>query len=264
MKTIRLTSGLRVAGMLFVLMAGAVLQGCGGGGSSTPAPTPTADPTGYYDVTGTASVGDGSGGTLTITDMEAMVSNNRMMMMSVANNLLYDITITNISGNDFTGNVVVYTDGQIPTNATVSGTITSGSSITGVLQGSGAGSGNFTLNYMTQKTQIPNTPFSWYWNIGGSTLSYGINSDGKGGLTNVNTVTNGYFTGCTMNGTITEIGSTGVYKVSVTIANCSSDSSFNGDYTGFAAAQDMSAITLPLAITKSDGTRSVSEDFSGA
>ena len=62
----------RVVG--FVLIAGvmvASLVGCGG--SDTP---PNANPTGYYDVTGTASVDNGMG-TLTITDLQAMVNGNR-------------------------------------------------------------------------------------------------------------------------------------------------------------------------------------------
>jgi len=67
------------------------------------------------------------------------------MMMSTANKLLYDGTITNISGNDFTAEFIIFTDGENPMTATARGTITEGSKIEGTLIGSGAGSGTFSL-----------------------------------------------------------------------------------------------------------------------
>jgi hypothetical protein len=253
----RLSSGLRLVGMLWVLMAGALLQGCGGGSSSSP---PPADPTGYYDVTGTASVGDGSGGTLTITDMEAMATKDRITMISAANNLLYDITINSISGDNFTGDVTVFTNGQNSVKATVKGTITSGSSITGTLTGSGVGMGNFTLNYSSQ-----NTPLSGYYawgaaNIDGAPYAIGTDFDANK-LYNLIIAASGYFKDCTMNGSITAIGNSGLYKLDVAISGCTSDIAFNGTFSGFASVQDASAKVFAFAITKSDKTRSVYEDF---
>jgi len=264
MKTIRLTSGLRVAGMLYVLMAGAMLQGCGGGGSSTPSPTPTADPTGYYDVTGTASVGDGGTGTLTITDLEAVATKNRIMMMSASNKLLYDITIKSISGSSYTGDVLIYTDNQNAMNATVTGNITSGSKITGTLTGTGAGMGDFTLNYLGQITQTPNTLKTWLLpSIGGSSGAFNISTDGQGNITTALPVINGYFAGCTMTGSINLVAGSSIYDVAVTVTSCSSDTNFNGDYTGLAATEDASSTYLYLVVTKSDGTRSTGGDFFG-
>ena len=73
--------------------------------------------------------------------------------MGEAKGLLYYGTITNISGNDFTADFTVYTDGANPMAATASGTITEGSSISGTLTGSGMGSGTFSLLYANTNDQ---------------------------------------------------------------------------------------------------------------
>jgi hypothetical protein len=262
MRMNRLSSGLRLVGILWVLMAGVLLQGCGGG-SSSPTPPANADPTGYYDVTGTASVGDGSGGTLTITDLEAVATKNRIMMRSAANKLLYDITIKSISVNDFTGDVVIYTDNQNPVSATVTGTITSGSTITGTLTGTGVGMGDFTLNYTDKNVQLSNTTMQWQYPIGGSISDYNMLTDGSGNVVNLGGALSGYFRGCRMSGSYTLVAGSNVYEITVTITNCLNDTSFEGDYTGLASVEDASSLYLYFAVTKSDGTHSLGVDFNG-
>ena len=66
--------------LVVVMLIG--LQACGGGGSSTP----DANPTGYYDNSGTAAVDDdGAGaGSTAINDLQAMINGNRFMMISDA------------------------------------------------------------------------------------------------------------------------------------------------------------------------------------
>ncbi len=151
-----------LAAMLLVLSALA-LTGCFHN-DDDPAPPPivNADPTGYYINTGTTS-----GGTLNITDLQAMVNGNRIMMMSVTNELLYDGTITSISGNDFTADFTIYTAGKDPIAATVSGMITTNSSISGTLTGTGVGSGTFDLLYATTNNQAAAMVFSWLGGGGG-------------------------------------------------------------------------------------------------
>ena len=113
--------------MLLALLA-LVLQGCGDGVRILP--PSDADPAGYYIDDGTASVDNGAGGTIAIGDLQALVDGKRIMMLSMAHELLYDGTITNISGSDFTANFTIYTGGKNPLTATASGTITAGPSIT--------------------------------------------------------------------------------------------------------------------------------------
>ncbi len=143
----RLTPLLMILLVLFVL----TMQGCGGGGGG---PVVDADPAGYYTNTGTASVDNGAGGTTSIDDLQAIVNGNRIMMMSTANELLYDGAITNISGNDFTADFTIYTEGENPLTATASGMITQGSRITGTLTGSGVGSRTFSLLYATTNNEV--------------------------------------------------------------------------------------------------------------
>jgi len=126
--------------MIFWVLFVLTVPGCSDGGSGT-----DADPTGYYPNIGTASVSDSRGGIIGVSDLQAMVSDNRIMMMSVANKLLYDGLITNISGNNFTADFTIYTDGENPIDTMASGTIIEGSKIEGTLMGSGAGNGTFSL-----------------------------------------------------------------------------------------------------------------------
>jgi len=259
--------------VLFISVILATLAACGGGGGSSPAPAPkpapvvNADPTGYYDVNGTATV---SGGAIVISDLEAMVHNNRLMMMSVANNLMYDIAITKISGNDFTGTATVYTDGQNPmSNVPVTGTITTGSSITGALTGTGAGNGTFSLTYASSNDQpskisrIVNTSPPWTGPIGnvGPTDNYQFGIDNTGMLYDFNPIGQGYFRGCSMDGTVTALSNTSLYRVVVTITQCNPVKDLDGDYTGLAATQDISDKVLSLTLTKADGSYSVSGNF---
>ena len=138
--------------ILLVLFA---LQGCfHSDDDPAPAPVVDANPTGYYSgPNGPTSVSDGAGGTIALNDLQAMVNGNRIMMMSAANGLLYDGTITSITENDFTADFKVYTDGENPIPATATGTITQSSSITGTLTGSGVGSGIFSLGYAISNNQ---------------------------------------------------------------------------------------------------------------
>ncbi|MBI1425466.1 MAG: hypothetical protein GC149_18680 [Gammaproteobacteria bacterium] len=259
MKRMFSPSWLRVIGLCFLPLA-MLLSGCGGGSSSSP---PPADPTGYYGVSGFATVKQSDNITdLSISSgLEAMVYNNRILMLSSADKLLYDITITNISGDSFTGTAVIYTDNQNPMNATVSGTITSGSSITGTLTGTGAGNGTFKLVYES-KGIAPIMTTGWGVKIGGSSQYFNIQIDASRNLTTQNGVNTGYFSGCTISGNLVSIGGTQLYSVKSTISGCTTDASFNGTYNGMATSQDAASIILVFAVMKADASHSLSADFS--
>ena len=191
--------------------------------------------------------------------------------MSVAKNLMYDITITKITGNDFTGTATIYTDGQNPmANVPVTGTITTGSSITGTLSGTGAGNGTFSLTYAKSNNQISaisrivTTLTAWKALIGLNSpgdYEFGIKSTGTTGtLFDVFPTANSYFDGCAMNGTVTALSKTSLYSVAVTITACS-DGTVNDKYTGLAATQDATDAVLAMTLASDDGKHSISADF---
>lgn len=269
MKTLRLTSWIRAFGILFVLTGTMLLQGCGGGGGGGGATTtpPSANPSGYYDLNGSATVNliGSTTQTQAITNLEAIVHNNRILMFSADGYELYDISINSIEGNNFSGSAnVFFMAGAQRTTSTVSGTITEGSKITGTLTGSGFGNGTFSLNFNNQMGVIPGTPSNWALPVGLSSTDYVFATDGAGSMTTTTTVTDGNFAGCTIDiassNTITDIGSSKLYNVTLTFTGCS-DLAYNGTYTGLAAVQDALATALALAIVNSDGSHIVCGSF---
>ena len=132
--------------MLLALLA-LILQGCGDGVRVLPASD--ADPTGYYTNSGYAQVmtADNTTPRTDITDLQGMVYDGQLMMLSDSKNVTYVGTFS-VSGNDFSGTVTVYEAGvRTQENVPLSGMITAGSHITGTLGGSGVANGSFRLNY---------------------------------------------------------------------------------------------------------------------
>jgi hypothetical protein len=250
---------------LLVLLAGLVLHGCGGS-SSTPA---NANPTGYYSNDGTALVKQSDDTTdLSITDMQAMVSGNRIIMMSAANNLVYDGTITSINQSSYTATFTIYTNGQNPISATASGTITQGSSITGTLTGTGAGNGTFSVIYALSNndpaaiTRIATEGTGTGW--GGSTAplsGHAYTVLNTGALAVEHNSVSGTFNNCEMNGTFVPVAGTNVYVISVMVTNCT-DSTINGtDYTGLAATRSRVNTDDLMIFSVSNGTFTLATEF---
>ncbi len=256
----------RIAGFsLLIAAAGLVFQGCGG--SSSSAPPPNADPTGYYDVTGTATVDDGVGGTISITDLQAIVYNNRIMIYSAANDLLYDGTITNIEQNAFTANVTVYTNGENPNSATVSGTITQGSSITGTLTGTGVGNGTFSLTYATTNSETATLARAantqWIAMTGpAATLDVEVAAvDGE--FIDNNTLFAGLFNICLFDGEVLPIANSNIYSVNLNLTFCSTSSVASAGYSGLAVLRSDMATddTLVLFATHPNATYGFYTEF---
>jgi len=249
--------------VMFLALFTLIVQGCfhsssGGGGGITP----DANPEGYYINTGMASVDDGAGGTIDINDLQAMVNDNRIMMMSVANGLLYDGTITNISGNDFTADFIIYTDGKDPVTASASGTVTTGSSITGTLDGSGVGNGTFSLLYddtasntvanLSRIENMASANTTWMALLGIAIIEQEFSIDNGGAITHAFSGGPGIFSGCDFNGSIMPIIDSSLYDVTVTLTNCNAGGGLaNGDYTGLAISRTSSSEddTLVFAVT---------------
>ena len=203
------------------------LQGCSSSGGDELVVVIDADPTGYY--TGTADVKPDSNTDLRVEDLQGMINGTRFMVMSVANTLLYDGTITDVTANDFTANVTIYKNGLVVSTTTLSGTITEGSQITGTITGTGAFNGTFTIVFAQSNSEV--SAISKVENVPGMVWSGQIQPapdtpqqftiDSVGNITDVDAPT-GVFGGCTIIGasTISPIPNTRLYNVSLEFAFC--------------------------------------------
>jgi len=231
-----------------------------------------ANPMGYYTNTGTASVSDGASGTLDINDLQAMVNGNRIMMMSVDNKLLYKGTITDITGNNFTADFEIYTSGKDMMNATASGIITMGSSITGTLTGTGVGSGTFSLLYdetasstvadLARIENVEGVNTTWMALLDNAIFEQEFIIDNQGGITHKFSGSPGVFSSCDFNGTITPIVGSSLYEVAVTLTGCSQVGGVaNGTYIGLATSRTDANTDDVLVFMVTNGTYSPSADF---
>lgn len=251
---------------LLAMLAGLVLQGCGGGGGSTT--PPNANPAGYYSNDGTALVKQVDNTTdLGITDLQALVYDNRMMMMSATEALLYDISITSISGNSFNGTAVIFLNGQNSGTATVSGIITQGSSITGTLTGTGAGNGTFSLIYATSNSEVATLSRvakpDWTGPLADSATNYQLIVDDAGNISELTPVFSGVFNACSVVGELWVIPDTSMYKQNgFGIAGCANDD-VDAWYTGLATTRSQITVDdrLVLMFVHADKTFALYGEF---
>jgi len=255
--------------LFFLVLFALIMQGCfhSSSGGNKIGVTPDVDPTGYYDVSGTANVGDVSSGMLTITDLQGLVNGTRFIAISDANGLVYDGTITEINTDDFTATVSVFQDGTLITTAPVTGMITAGAKITGTLTGSGLGSGSFELIYALSNDQAADLSRlqldvldQWITQVGGSTnlvSALGFVVGTTGNITHISTPIDGIFNGCNIDsGTILPVVGTSLYTASMTLSNCN-NTLVDGDYEGLAITRTESTETpvgdrLVLVTSNSD------------
>jgi len=148
-----LNQSLRLTALPMILLALIVLalQGCSSDDAPPPTPTPVPDanPTGYYTNTGFVDVmmADNTTPRPSITDLQGMVNDGKLKMLSDTEGLSYVGTFT-VTENDFSGSVTVYEAGVMTQdNVPLNGMITEGAKITGTLGGTGAGNGTFQLDY---------------------------------------------------------------------------------------------------------------------
>ena len=124
-----------------------MLQGCFHSKDSAPGPDPIVpdqDASGIY--TGSAELNTSP--KVMPDDLKGMVYDNHFYIFSVNQHVLYEGTITGITGNDVTGTVDVYVDGELQDNdATMTGSVTTESQMSLTINGTLKGSGTLTLTY---------------------------------------------------------------------------------------------------------------------
>ena len=278
----RITTPLRRLFLFSLLMVGVVfwLPGCGGGGkkSAPPPPPPaiTASP-GYFDVINTLSGGDvysdtGNTVSLHIADLRGMVYGNQFTLVSAANNLAYYATLTSLSGNNYTANVVIYQKNIPYGNTTLSGTLVAGTSLTGTFAttGTGLGKGTFQLDYSLANSSpaavsrivrdSSTTLVNWRNVSAGATYYSTFQIFSSGVLQNAGPTISGNFSLCNISGTVTPIPSTALYQVIMTLASCSTVT-FNGTYTGLATSRKQTTIDDRLVVTVTSGMYSMNGEF---
>ncbi len=253
--------------MLLLALLALVLQGCGDGVRILP--PSDADPTGYYTNTGYAQVmmADNTTPRTDITDLQGMVYDGQLMMLSDSKNVTYVGTFT-VSGNDISGTVTVYEEDKMTQqNVPLTGMITAGSKVTGTLGGTGVANGTFQLNYAQDNgpvdmdtvirdlrwrpvvsPAIPNLNLK-----SGATPAPATNISAGGSGSNI-------FDNCGFNGRMEPIAGTHLYTVSVTMKRCANaDILVEPVYTGLASVRSEASSNDRLILVLTNGAY----DFSG-
>jgi hypothetical protein len=228
-----------------------MLSSCGGGGDDPPPLGPTnADPTGYYTNTGTLA-------DMSISDLQAMIYNNRILMFSKAQGYGYDGTLM-VSGNSISGTLRQYAlPGESGDDATLSATFNpTDHSISGTITHVvGVKNAAFTLVYAAGRADskvadiLNDTMVNPDWNgaIYNATTDPLIFTlaDNSAGAATVTTMTpmasNAVFKDCTFSGTLTPVAGS-LFVVNMPVSGCLN----SGTYTGLAAKRGN---TLIIAAT---------------
>jgi len=115
------------------------LQGCFHD-DDDPATPPATDASGLY-TDGNATI-DGTD----VSDLTAIIYNDRLMMFTSTLNVLYDGAISENTDGSFTSTVDIYIKGaKEAATADITGSMDNRSQVTGTIVGTGAGNANFTL-----------------------------------------------------------------------------------------------------------------------
>lgn len=220
--------------------------------------TADADPTGYYS-SGSATVNLDQSTSTDISDLQALINDDRIMVMSMSETILYDGTITSVKKNDFTANVTIYQAAQNIGTASISGTITEGSKISGTLTGTGLGNGSFEILYAQNNEQesalsrIDDSNGSLVW-TSEDFMHFLIHSSGQ--IQDDTAPNSGPFVDCfTSDGTVTPIAGTNLYSFNLTLDLC--NPSVVGDYSGLATTTNSDNVLI-LAVSN-DSTAAIAE-----
>ncbi len=257
--------------MLLLALFALALQGCGDGVRILP--PSDADPTGYYTNTGVLEVMENDNTTprLAITDLQGMVTDGQLMMLSDTENLTYVGRFT-VSGNDISGTVTVYeADEMTQKDVPLTGQVTAGSKITGTLSGIGAANGTFTLNYAPL---VDNGPvdmdmvirlLSWRPVTGNPSAIPTLDMAAGARPAPATNMTSGgsgsdIFNNCGFTGRMDPITGTHLYRVSVNMLDCVNPDILDTPvYTGLASVRNEVSSNDRLILVMTNGAY----DFSG-
>ncbi len=259
--------------MLLLGLFALALQGCGDGVRILSPPVSDVDPAGYYTNNGVLEVmmADNTTPRLAITDLQGMVHDGQLMMLSDTENLTYAGSFT-VSGNDISGTVTVYeADVMTQKDVPLTGQITADSKITGTLSGTGAANGTFTLNYAPMVDNGPvdmdmvirrlswepvtgNPPAIPFLDMAaGARPAPAINMTSGGSGSDI-------FDNCRFRGRMDPITATHLYRVSVTMNSCvTGDILATPVYTGLASVRSEASSNDRLILVMTNGAY----DFSG-
>lgn len=215
--------------MIFLALFALALQGCSSsGGDDDDSGEDNADPSGYYHNTGFVDVKAADDMTPRLVDnVQGMVHDGQLMMLSDAENLSYVGTFT-VSGNDISGSVSVYEAGVMTQdNVPLTGLITADAMITGTLSGSGAANGTFQLDYAPLADNGPvdmdMVIHTLDWDPVNNADSFLIIiADEAAPIANFGSVASGFgtFDNCRFRGRIEPVPGTHLYTLSGTMRDC--------------------------------------------
>jgi len=228
------------------------LQACSSSSSSTP-PVVNENAGGLFKGTGTVNT------STALADVRGFVHGTRFMFFDEATKVLYDGQITGITGSDLTATVDVYVDSNkvTTTSASVTGTVTSESSLSLTLAGTGFAAGTLTLTFdplynrgAAEATIAPQT--------------YLGDTSTNANMTSINVMTGLIFDGstqgtadCRYDGNVNiPDASINIYQLTLVITNTGSVSCdhLGTGYTGFFAVIDGSSADDTLLFAASNGT----------
>ncbi len=230
------------------------LVACGGGGSSSsnpPPPPSTQSVSGMWRGTATSSAFG------TTTDLLGIVSESREAFFISSQGAQYHGSLS-VSGAHVSGTVTsyapvgfVFPDGSVVTTTSVSGTVTTKSSLSATYTG-GGDSGSIALTYdplYERDSSLSLIAGDWF----DGAISISIDSLGR---------FSGFDTsGCTYSGQVSIINSSfDAYKVNVTASSCGGA---DGSYDGLAALSDNLGLNDTLTAGVSNGSFSLVTTFIG-
>ena len=272
MTTIRLTVLMRTLGMLLVMLGSLALQGCGGGSSGNSTPPGINAGMDYYD-----NVSNNGGGDIFtdtnnttqvhISDLQAIVKGDQLMLVSVSENVAWFAKLTKFSSGSYTADVRVYKDNMPLGTATLTGTLTAGTAITGTLTGTGTayGNGTFSLDISAENTTqadvanlVMNNPNFWgNFNLPSGSIffidSSGVVTNNSGGAAV------GNFFNCEITGSVSAVANSALYKFQITLINCDPTVvAANGNYSGYAMTRSASATNDTLVVALENSTNGYS------
>lgn len=230
------------------------LQGCSSStDTTTPPPVVPEDASGLFKGTGTVNTA------IALTDIRGFVHGTRFMFFDEAESVLYDGQITGIAGSDVTATADIYIDGVKDSSSTVTGTVTSQSSMSLILTGTGYGEGTLSLTFdplynrgATIAKLVARAPNDWEGDATTASLITSIDSTDDSAFTGV-TAGN---VGCAYNDGIKTIpdANINIYQLTMTVDDLFNCDHIGTGYTGFFAVVDGVNADDTVLFAASNGT----------